>query len=500
LKPRIAIVTSLVDFSPAYSLTGIILDQARMFKKHGYEYTLFCLRNFHGDDKGIPEREGLNVEYSLPQTTLIDYQPTQTPRQTSDKEMGFEDQAEAHLNGRDEAKGYLHVLENYDTIITHDLMFLGWHLPQNKALRACIDKWPEKNWLHWIHSGPSQKSSNAVYPTTLRYSAAPHSTYVFLNETQKLDCALMLGTTRDNIAVVYNPKDPREVFGFCDDTIEMIERYGLFTHDLLQVYPFSTTRWTDKGIKHLMRLVAEWKKQGILARVVFVNAHCNSKGDKKYTDGMEAYAQKMGLELDKDIIFTYRFADQTNRRQWRYSVPFRVIRELGMISNLFVFPSASECCSLIQAEASIGNKFMVLNRDFAPMMEFCTNNVLNFEFSKNNPDDLSAEYYMCVAREIWAEFKTESAMVNGTKARCQTYNKDHIFKTQLEPLVWKKYKPRERGAKSPTKEAVSATANDCRLFPEIGTKCSIWGSCTEEARANCEKQAGRCMMTDEELA
>lgn len=497
MKPRVAILTSLVDFSPAYSLTGIILDQARALKKHGFEYTLFCLKNFHSKDKDLPNVAGLNIEYVLPQTCLIDYKPSEAPHQTEGGKTGFEDQVKAHLEGKGDAKGYSQVLKDYDTIITHDLMFLGWHLPQNKAIRECIDKWPEKNWLHWIHSGPSQRPGNTVYPTTLRYSAAPNSTYVFLNEGQRLDCALMLQTTRDNIAVVYNPKDIAEVYGFCDETKEFIEKYDLLTHDMLQVYPFSTTRWTDKGIKHLMRLVSEWKKQGVMARVVFINAHCNSKGDVKYTDAIEAYAKKIGVELDKDVMFSYRFADATGKKEWRYSVPARVIRELNLIANLFVFPSASECCSLIQAEASITNKFMVLNRDFLPMQEFCTPNVLSFQFNTNSPDDEKSEYYTCVAREIWAEFKTETAVVNGTRARNKTYSREHIFRTQFEPLIWKRYHPREKKGQIAVEAKVTATESP--LFPKIGSDCSIWEKCTEESQANCKKQAGRCMEIDGDL-
>ena len=320
---------------------------------------------------------------------------------------------------------------------------------------------------------------------------------MFLNDVKRLDCALMLQTTRDNIAVVYNPKDITEVYGFCDETKEFIDHYGLFTHDLLQVYPFSTTRWTDKGIKHLMRLVAEWKKQGVIARMVFVNAHCNSKGDSKYTDAMEAYAKKIGVEIDKDVIFTYRFADATNRKEWRYSVPSRVVRELNLISNMFIFPSASECCSLIQAEASIAGKFMVLNRDFIPMQEFCTPDVLSYQFTSNNPDDEKSEYYTCVAREVWAEIRTESAIMNSTRARNQTYNRDHIFRTQFEPLIWKRYKPRER--KGEIRVEPKQVATEPSLFPEIGSDCSIWGECTEEGMANCKKQAGRCMAIDGDI-
>ena len=127
-RPKIAILTPLVDFSSSYSLCGIILDQAHMFDRHGYDYDLLVLKNFNKNDigmEGLPKR----VRAILPQTILHDYRWNEGPHDD------FDEQIDVHYGGRPETGeiGYKEAVEPYDVIITHDLMFLGSHLCQNAA-------------------------------------------------------------------------------------------------------------------------------------------------------------------------------------------------------------------------------------------------------------------------------------------------------------------------------------------------------------------------------
>jgi len=557
-KPKVAILTSLVDFSPAYSLSGIILDQARALKRHGYDYDLLCLKSFNSNDKDLIEREGLSIKYILPQTLLVDYGAEQkadedhVDKKTGKKIAGFETQVAVHFEGDKEKGwvGYREALEPYDTIIDHDLMFLSWHLPQNAAIRRCIDLWPEKNWLHWVHSGPSNAPRNLCYPSTLRFSAAQHSTYVYLNCAQAHEYALMISAQNTAVRTVYNPKDVRDVWNFSELAQDLISRYGLMDHQILEVYPFSTPRWHDKGVRHLMRIFGFWKKMKIRAKLVLVNAHCNSPRDQADIDGIEAYAKVCGLELDHDVILTSRFADETDQKTLRYTVPFRAVRELVMLSNIFIFPSVSECCSLIQAEASMSGKFMVLNRDFSPMLEFCTEGVMTYEFTINDPN-ANPEYYQCLAREIWANFQAESSIMNRTNAITRVYNRDWIFENQFEPLLYIGFDKRKKPAAKPAPREVlrpefvndemghktapqpdlsietpDGTTIPLKLVmatettppesiiaeesppgadgeepnyedPWDGMECSIFGSCTSEQKVQCYEQAGHCLVLDE---
>ena len=536
-KPRVAILTSLVDYSPAYSLVGIILDQCRMLKKAGYDYDLLCLKSFNMGEWGAAGvNEELSVRYILPQTYLLDYQPADPPKdpykENGNLVQGFDQQVATHFDGNQEKGwiGYKDALKDYDVIIDHDLMFLSWHLPQNAALRKCIDLWPDKNWIHWVHSGPSQPPANVCHPSTLRFSAAPNSTYVYLNNRQKHDYALMIGAPDKAVQVVYNPKDIRDVMNFGSLSRAMIDRYNLMDHEILQVYPFSSPRWRDKGVKQLMRLFGGFKKQGIKAKLVLVNAHCNSKKDQADIDGMEVYAEVAGLKLDEDLILSSRYADEVENPSLRYTVPFDAVRDLSCLSNMFIFPTISECCSLIQAEASIAGKFMVLNRDFQPLAEFCSDNVMHFEFTVNQPD-VNPVYYENVAREIWANFKSESSLVNRTMAITKTYNRDWIFKHQLEPLLYlgasekaskrrvvvKKAAPvvtveAPGGEAVPLKAAVVERVAPEKVFdvikgggpavvdyenPVDGMDCEIFGSCSNAQRERCFGQSGHCLMLDE---
>jgi hypothetical protein len=560
-KPRIAILTDLADFSPGYSLVNVILNQCRMLARHGYPYDLFCLKAFNEEDRKRVEAEGIRTKHVLAQTRLIDYRVDEPPHPTvPGKEVGFEDQALVHLHG-DRSKGtigYLEAVKDYDVVITHDLMFLSWFLPQNKAVRDAIDAYPDKNWIHWIHSGPSQKTPGTCYPSTLRYEAAPESTYVFLNESQRADCALMLSTTRSRIAVVYNPRDVRDYFNFSRETCDFIDRYDILNHDLLQTYPFSTPRWNEKGVRHLMKLFGEFKNLGVRARLVLVNANANSPQDVPRVAEIEGYAKRCGLELDRDLILTSRYADEMATRciagkdkdaarrwsnfgkgphgGWRYCVPANVVRDLTIASNIFIFTSKTECCSLIQAEAAVTGKYLVLNRNFRPMLEFAGPDVLSFEFNDNDPDSpkLNPNYYPCVAREILLELKND-AVVNRTDSITRVYNKDWIFRTQLEPLLWRKFKDRkvpqpqllpagkpqqpvpsgevrveepritleERREDPPAPTACTVDPSTGILAPVqpdpggSGRPCPIWQECTPEREAKCLAEAGKCMMEGE---
>ena len=50
MKPKVALLTSMTDFSLAYSLNGVVLDQARMLKRAGWSYDLLVLKNFNRRD------------------------------------------------------------------------------------------------------------------------------------------------------------------------------------------------------------------------------------------------------------------------------------------------------------------------------------------------------------------------------------------------------------------------------------------------------------------
>ena len=122
---------------------------------------------------------------------------------------------------------------------------------------------------------------------------------------------------------------------------------------------------------------------------------------------------------------------------WQYTVPRKVVRDLTIMANLFVFPSLSECCSLVQAEAGITNKALVLNTNFLPMLEFSTGNMLHFPMSSNPLSNRPFWFHM--ARELLAELDAMPSFWTWKEARNCYYNEDWIFTQQIEPLLWRRY-------------------------------------------------------------
>lgn len=475
-RPRVAILTSLIDFSPAYSLCGIILDQARMLHRAGYDYDVFVLRGFNREDRLRVECLGLNIRYELAQVVLHDYGVGEPPKDkhrdaSGNFISGYDQQVRELIDGNETGIGYREAVEGYDVVITHDLMFLSWYCVNNEAVRKVAELDPDIRWIHWAHSGASVRPGSACYPSTLRYEAAPNSHYVFLNHRAKQDYANQIGVTLDRIQTVYNPKDIRDVYGFGEDVQGFIDHYDLLDHTILQAYAFSTPRWRDKGVRQLLKIWGAWKKSGVRARLVLVNAHCTQDQDLVHVRRMEEYAIGCGLVPGDDVIFSSRYAETMIKAEedgaadpevvkkwnaWRYSVPADAVRDLTLTANVFVFPSVSECCSLVQAEASVAGKLVVLNRDFLPMLEFGSEGVLHYEFSRNDPDSNGA-YYDCAAREIWLNAQNNSIFVNTTLARTRTYNRDWIWREQLEPLLYKAF---EKARHGPRAESSTLATND----------------------------------------
>lgn len=516
MKPKIAILTTLADASPAYSLASIILQQARLLKAHGYETDLLVIneRGFNSADRKRLEADPtVDVRFVLPQTVLLDYQPGTPPESDEEakkagRKLGFEAQAEVHLSGDGRDPGFMEALEPYDVVIDHDIMFLSWFLPMNKALRAVMDARPQKTYLHWVHSRPSDAPPGTCYPSTLRYESAP-GTYVYLNDSDRTHVSAVYKIPMARVATVYNPKDLRDVCRFTDGARALIDEYDLMDHEVLQAYPFSTPRWREKGVRQLLRIWGSWRSIGVCARLLLVTAHSNNEVDLPQIKAIEDYARACGLRLDDDVMLTHRFANLLEKREpgagwgaWRYCVPADVVRDLMILANVFVFPTSSEVCSLVQAEAAVLGCVLVLNRDFPPLGDFATQNVISYEFTRNDPD-ANPGYYAAVARELWANLQHETAFVNTTRAR-RMHDAEQIFKRQIEPLLWKNFVARVAEPQQIPIVKSDPTVGEPRPTPnyhdpQLGDECPIYGNCSERGRERCYADAGHCPMLDEEI-
>jgi hypothetical protein len=409
---RVGILTTFTDLDTSYSLASVVYDQLVMHIKAGYETVLYTLPSFTGK---VPS--GVEVKKIIPQFVLENY-----------KGMSYPD------NWKDEAKKVRDVLNEHardlDYIIAHDWVFIDTYLPYNIGLREADLKARK---FHWIHSAPSPRPEITDNPHANRYSLPPHSKLVYLNHDKALHLAEMYGTTLRNVRVVPNSIDPR-TFWELDPLVEtIIEKYDLFSKDIISVYPVSTPRMVDgKQLDTLIKIHVSLNNLGVKTALIVPNAHCNAPAEKESVKAMHELAQRGGLH--NQLVFTSDLG-------FDMGVSRKVVSDLFRISNVFIFPSVSENCSLILHEARISGNLIVLNKDCTGFQEFGGHNALYFKMGnldmgiRNYENALKKDhYYNDMAKIIKSEYENNKALKSKSEAIKQ-YNLDKTF-SQIENLYY----------------------------------------------------------------
>ncbi len=257
-----------------------------------------------------------------------------------------------------------------------------------------------------------------------------------MNNYDVIRLAEMYNGVIDDVRVVHNPLDPRSFYKFHPLTHKLIDKYRLLEADVIDVYPVSSTRFDGKQVSKVIQILAQIKKQGKSVRFVCPNAHANAEREKKAIEGLIHYGIEKGLTRE-EMIFTSLEEPPT----YELGVPHEVVRDLFLLSNLFIFPTLSENCPLILLEAALSKCLLVLNDDFPPLKDFFGEHALYFKFSSltyKTEYENEERYFSDVAKIIIGELNKNRPLNAFTKLK-QKFNYDTIFKQQLEPLFFEKW-------------------------------------------------------------
>lgn len=423
MKPKIGILTTFWNMDPGFSLCTVVIQQLTSLVRQGFTPVLFVLTNF-SQKEVVPE--GVEVRRVIPQLLLEPY--------------GVGDLSHLEEDVTKTVPALEEHLSDIDVCLTHDIIFINSYLPYNVALRRAIaGKLAHVKWLHWMHSGPSFHTLDGSVFDNL-YTLPPNSRLIYMNHTDVIRAAEMYHTLPKNVRVIFNPMDIRELYDFQPLTRRLIDAYDLMTPDFLAVYPLSTTRMDTVGkqLSKALRVMAELKKRGFSVRYVIPNAHANAPREKQAIEEMYQLATRYGLERT-EVVFTSLFETS----QWESGVPHTVVKDLFLLSNLFLFPSYSENCPLVLLEAMAGKNLLVLNQDFPAIKDFAYENALYFRFASTVapepqfPNGLDT-YYKDVALLIASEMDQNKALKAQTHLR-QQFNGDYIATHQLIPAIMELY-------------------------------------------------------------
>ena len=430
---KIAICTNFQDWNPGYSLTGIVSDQVEMLTRYGHEVHVLTSSMYNMEyDPGVFEEEKCHVHHIVPFGHLIDYK-------------SVEDWTEEHKKlSRETAKtlgNFIHE-KGIDVVFTHDWIFTGWNMPYGLGLRMIDNK--DVRYLHWIHSVPSIMSDW----WDIQAYGDQHK-IIFPNETDRLRVAEQFRGSIEHVRAIPHIKDLRTFYEFHPDTIALIDEYpGIMQSDFVQIYPASADRLFAKRVEIIIWIMASLKKRGFTVCLVVANQWATGRAPRENCSKYHQIAREAGL-TQEEFIFTSEWEtyhensteiDETDTRVTRFArgITRRMLRELNLCGNLFVFPTREESFGLVGPEAALGGAFLVLNRSLPMMGEVYGNQGLYFDFGSFTNE----AKHQHEERELWYQVATvilgrcfENELFR-TRTWCRKkYNYDYLYINHYEPVL-----------------------------------------------------------------
>ena len=430
---KIGIITTFQSFMPQYSLTGIVKDRAEMLTKYGHEVHLFVSERYHGEE--FPAR--VILEKKIPFTHLADYK-SMAQFTGDDKNYkpapGCSSPAEHQRIKNNTAAMLREELKDYDVIITEDIVFQGWHLPFAVAIMEASKDLPNVRWLHAIHSVPSVQSDF----WNISLYGKRHK-LLYPNRVDSLRVAEQYRGVMDDVRVIPHIKDIRTFCDYSQDTIDFIEWCpGVMQAEIVQLCPASVDRLEAKRLSYVIGIFAHFKRMGRTVCLVVATQWATGPKQIEILNHYKKLATDSGLTIGTDIVFTPDFKPAGSENKFGVGIPKHMIRELFMLSNVFIFPSREETFGLVIPEASLcGSTITVLNGSLDMMHEVTGYNTLYFEFGSFHCNVTHGNIDMLlrdIALIVLGRLLVNESVRQKTFTR-RHYNYDYLYKRYYAPIL-----------------------------------------------------------------
>lgn len=408
---RIAILTNFTEINPGYSLSSIVCDQAVMLQSYGHTAEVFVSEGFrHHKSEITPVWKDPIIKEVVPKFPLTDFKSIKDI--TADTE-GYVARVckfiEEHLT-------------EYDAVFTHDWIFTGWNLPFAMALFNSRGATQHIPFFHWVHSIPSGARD---FWNLDNYG--PNHRIVYPNKTDRLRVANQFRTSESKVVVLPHIKDLRTFADLQPETVSFLQEHPeVIQAQFVQVYPASTDRLSAKRLREVILIFAALKQRGYTVCLVCANQHATKRQPREEVVQYEKIARRNGLQPDQDFIFTSNFQNPT----YENGIPRRMLRELFMYANLFIYPTREETFGLVLPEAVLmGGCLPVLNKSLKMMFEVGGFKGLYCDFGAYDAPmtvEDESSYFGFIADCIVNRFLEDDCLQARTFHR-QTYNWDRVY-------------------------------------------------------------------------
>lgn len=425
---KIAILTMFNGLSTTYSLVNVVKDQLKMLLSvEDISIKMLVSQDCPDEERfdvfNHPDIEWIKITNRCKGKMIYwkDYKNPNKPIHDT-----FYEEVDAI------AADFATYLEDVDVCFLHDILYQGWHLVHNVALRKAQKQLPNTRFLAFTHSAPEVDDQEMPWPYSARFSEMPQTLYIYPTSSGLLYLAKQYNTAVEKCRAISNSLD---VFLNLGEEVKMIaERTDLLEPDFLAIYPARMS--PAKKFEKIVALLGCLKRvSNRSVKVIFCDFPSADISTKLYKDLILKHGVMHGLD-ERDIVFTTDIG-------FPLGVDRCTVLDLFTLSNLFICPSFSESFGLTVLEAASKGNFIVLNEAVPALEELGKKlnaymlrwDTLNFGFTTHeeyHPSEV--EYYMDHAQRLLNILDQNQLVHSKTMVR-KEYSPSHILKTQLLPLL-----------------------------------------------------------------
>lgn len=331
---RVAILYLESAWPSSYSVAHVVLQQCVTLSRHGFAVRLIAPVNC--------PRPALSVAFEF-NPVLPD----------------FDQAGEARTSLRETARTIADRLEaalmDCEVVLTHDLALLEQYLAHNLAVRMLAARAP-LHWLHWMHSTPRLRPAPMPsFPQELLFQPIERSRYVCVSSQHRAQAAEMLAIAIERVEVVANTRLTEGFFG-SPLLWSVAERHGLLDASIVSIFPTRLNR-IAKQSEYALYILRSLKALGHTVRLVFATPDGGTDAERTRIMQLRWLGERIGLSAE-EVIFLV-----DDHESLRAECPNTLVRDLLLLSNVFIHPSAAEAHSLTLLEAACMKNLCVLNAD-----------------------------------------------------------------------------------------------------------------------------------------
>jgi glycosyltransferase involved in cell wall biosynthesis len=244
------------------------------------------------------------------------------------------------------------VLSRFDHAIVHNLFTKHFNLPLTAALVHLLDAGAIRHCIAWCHdftwtSAHSRSKVHPGYPWDLLRTARPDVTYVVVSRRRQRELAGLLGCPLEQILVVYDGVDPRDLLGLSAEGAALAGQLGLWQAELILLMPVRITQ--AKNVEYALQVVAALKSRDCAVKLILTGPPDPHDADSMaYYRSLQALRSELGVEREMRFVF-----ESGPEPDQPYTVDAAVVGDLFRASDMLFMPSHREGFGMPVLEAGL---------------------------------------------------------------------------------------------------------------------------------------------------